>query len=313
MQLHSYPKVWNLGHPAIADLFDGPVTVSEKVDGSQFCFGVVRRPMDGEDSLELCFRSKGAEIFETTTDKNFKPAVETAARLFAAGRLTEGWTYRAEAVARPKHNTAAYERAPAGGMILFDVDTGAQERRIQAPAELAAVADGLHLECVPCFFHGVVADIDSLRALLDSPSILGGRSVEGIVIKNYNRWGDDGKMLMGKLVRDDFKEAHRKEWGDRNPNKAELIDSLIGEYRTNRRWEKAVERLRDAGKLEGSPRDIGLLIREVPEDIKTECEAEIRDALFRHFWPQISRGVTHGLPQWYKVRLMDDQPFGTDA
>ena len=32
--LPSYPKVWNLGHPHIENLFDGPVVVQEKVDGS---------------------------------------------------------------------------------------------------------------------------------------------------------------------------------------------------------------------------------------------------------------------------------------
>jgi hypothetical protein len=75
----------------------------------------------------------------------------------------------------------------------------------------------------------------------------------------------------------------------------------------NGRWEKAVERLRDAGKLEGSPRDIGALIKEVPADVLEECEHEIRDILFRHFWPQISRGITAGLAEWYKEQLTQAQ------
>lgn len=40
----SYPKVYNLGHSAIKDLFHDEVVIQEKLDGSQFSFGIV----DGE-------------------------------------------------------------------------------------------------------------------------------------------------------------------------------------------------------------------------------------------------------------------------
>lgn len=37
---HSYPKSLNVGHKLAEKLFDGPVVIQEKVDGSQFSFGV---------------------------------------------------------------------------------------------------------------------------------------------------------------------------------------------------------------------------------------------------------------------------------
>lgn len=43
---HSYPSTFALGHRAIADLLLDPVLVEEKVDGSQFSFGVFEQ--DGE-------------------------------------------------------------------------------------------------------------------------------------------------------------------------------------------------------------------------------------------------------------------------
>lgn len=297
-RLHSYPKVWNLGHPAIADLFDGAVVVQEKVDGSQFTFGVI--------AGELHCRSKGAPVYLETTDSNFKPAVDTARRLFEAGLLKEGWQYRGEAMRAPKHNTLAYERAPRGNVILFDIDRGLESRL--GPEQLAAEAAQLDLEVVPTFFNGVIANVDDLKRLLDTESCLGGTKVEGVVIKNYARWSDkDGKMLMGKLVSEDFREANTSDWRKRNPTKTDVVQAVIESYRTERRWEKAVERLRDAGKLESSPRDIGTLIREVPADVRAECEHEIKDALFQHFWKDIQRGVTHGLPEWYKQRLIAQQ------
>lgn len=296
--LRSYPKVYNLGHPAIADLFEGPVVVQEKVDGSQFSFGVV----DGE----LHCRSKGATVHLHDPPHLFAPAVDTAIRLFDAGKLTEGYTYRGEAMCRPKHNTLAYGRAPEGGVILFDVDTGLEDR-VASPFELADIAHGLGLEVVPTMYVGEVVDLEAMKMFLNIDSCLGGCKVEGVVFKNYARFGRDGKMLMGKHVSEAFKEKHSKDWKKRNPTRSDIIEDLKAEYRHEGRWAKAVQHLAEAGDLENEPRDIGKLMKAVPDDIREECEDEIKDALFKHFWPQIRRGTTAGLPEWYKERLAERQ------
>ena len=59
--IHSYPTVFAIGHKMIADLFNGSVVVEEKVDGSQFSFGVI----DGE----LVCRSKGQQIVVNAPEK----------------------------------------------------------------------------------------------------------------------------------------------------------------------------------------------------------------------------------------------------
>jgi hypothetical protein len=38
--MQSYSSIFNLGHKAVADIFKTPVLCEEKVDGSQFSFGV---------------------------------------------------------------------------------------------------------------------------------------------------------------------------------------------------------------------------------------------------------------------------------
>lgn len=51
----SYPKIWNVGHAAVATMFDHPVLVEEKVDGSQFSFGrfdTPDGPMSSKDLFE---------------------------------------------------------------------------------------------------------------------------------------------------------------------------------------------------------------------------------------------------------------------
>ena len=88
-----------------------------------------------------------------------------------------------------------------------------------------------------------------------------------------------------------------------NPTGKDIIQELIASYRTPARWAKAVQHLRENGTLETSPRDIPALMKEVNLDVLKECEEEIRDALFKYAWPKVSRGLTSGLPQWWKDEL----------
>src|SRR5277367_5153959 len=82
---HSYPSIYNLGHRAIETLLNEPVYVEEKIDGSQFSFGV-----DFEGQLRV--RSKGAVMHVDAPEKMFKLAVATAQHL--KPDLVCGWTYR---------------------------------------------------------------------------------------------------------------------------------------------------------------------------------------------------------------------------
>lgn len=296
MTLRSYPKVWNLGHPAIKELFDGPVCVQEKIDGSQFSFGLI-------DGVLQC-RSKGAQIHLPTNDKLFKAATETAQRLANEGLLKEGWIYRGETLYAPKHNVIEYNRTPSGNIILFDIDTGLEDRLL--PSQVSMEGSILGLETVRCFVeNGVVHGLSDLKKLLENESALGGATLEGIVIKNYSRWGDDGKMLMGKWVREDFKEQHRQEW--KSGGRKDIVQGLIERYRTPARWQKAVQHRRERGELLQAPQDIGPLINEVRADVGEEAKAEIMEALWKEFWPKIKRGVTAGLPEWYKEQLAEKQ------
>ena len=74
-----------------------------------------------------------------------------------------------------------------------------------------------------------------------------------------------------------------------------------------RSWQKAVQHLQEAGELEGSPRDIGKLILEVPTDVEKEEVEEIKAILWAWAWPKVRRGLTRGLPEWYKEELLKRQ------
>ena len=292
---HSYPKVYNLGHRCIADLFNDPVIVQEKVDGSQFSFGLFG------DAIKV--RSRGQEMNPSAPESLFESAVKTVMGL--AGELHEGWTYRGEYLAKPKHNSLAYSRIPAQHVILFDINDGEES---YLPYEFAGKeAARLGLEVVPCVHVGKIESVDAIMALMDRESILGGQKIEGLVIKNYDRFGLDKKVLMGKHVSEAFKEVHSKEWKTSNPQTGDILDLLKMEYRTEARWQKAVQHLAEAGVLLNEPKDIGALIKTVREDIATECEAEIKEKLWRWARPHVARSAAAGLPEWYKNKLAESQ------
>jgi len=109
---------------------------------------------------------------------------------------------------------------------------------------------------------------------------------------------------MGKFVSEAFKEKHKVDWKEGNPGQNDIVTKIVNGFRTGARWEKAIQHLREAGKLEGSPRDIGALIKESRNDLESECGEEIKQMLYDWAFPQISRRCTSGLPEYYKERLL---------
>lgn len=296
---HSYPKIWAMGHAQLKELLFDPVLIEEKIDGSQFSFGVF--------GGEVKMRSKGQELIPGK-EKMFSLAerfVEENVHL-----LKNGWTYRAEYLRTPKHNTLAYSRVPKNHLIVFDINMNQEE--YLGVHEKRDEAARIGLECVPVLGCGEIQNVAELLGLLDLESSLGGPKIEGFVIKNYARFGNDKKALMGKYVSEAFKEKHATEWKVGNPTQNDIVERMVTTYKTDARWEKAIQHLRDCGKLEGSPKDIGLLLKEVGVDILAECGDEIRDHLWKWAWPKIQRGLTRGLPEFYKEKLLMSQEVKTE-
>lgn len=294
-ELYSYPKIYNLGHKYLEHLFLDPVTVEEKIDGSQFSFG-----RNGET---LFCRSKGQQIIIDGPDKMFNKAVVTAQELMPL--LKDGWIYRAEYLQSPKHNSLCYERVPNKNIIIFDISPA--EETYLSYAQKKEECERLGLEIVPIIYEGIVTDQQMFMSFMDRMSVLGGQKIEGVVIKNYSKFGFDKKILIGKHVSEGFKEVHKKDWGDRNPTQTNFLEELLEQYRTPARWAKAAQHLRERGELTDSLKDIGKLLIEAQVDTVAECEAEIKDSLFKWVLPNLKRAVIRGLPEWYKEELMKKQ------
>lgn len=295
----SFPKIFALGSHYISQIFDGPVEVTEKVDGSQFAFGNVNG--------ELMVRSKGRMIFPEALKANdmFAPIVDYVQGISAY--LPENLVFYGEYLRKPKHNTLAYERTPKNMLCLFGV-MQADGKFLASRDELVYHAQHLDVDPVPVMQIGEIDSASEVAAFLETESYLGGAKVEGVVVKNYGKpfllGGQPIPLMAGKYVSEAFKEVHRKGWDKEHTSKGRWQD-FIERHRSEARWQKAVQHLAEAGKLENEPRDIGKLIAEVKRDITEEEREAITAFLWREFSPELLRRSTAGLPEWYKARLLE--------
>ena len=298
--LTSYPKVYSLGHRYIAQIMEGDVTVEEKIDGSQISFG---RDADGA----LTARSKGQQLFFTGVTGMFTLGLE---QIYARKDLLPlGVTYRGEYLQKPKHNTIAYSRIPKDHIIIYDIEDAYGNPVSRAQKE--DMAHDIGFEVVPGFVTPGWSK-GSFEALLKTTSILGGETIEGVVIKNYMQCTDDKKYMVGKYVNDIFKERHGKEWKVGNPSGKDFIQRIGDDLKTDARYQKAKQALINAGTCTHSPADIGDFLKMLHADIDAEDADDIAAALTAHFLPQIKRHVCRGAAEWYKQSVrVEVFPEGT--
>lgn len=296
-KIHSYSKIFAIGSDYIPDLFKGAVEVTEKIDGSQFSLGVTK-------DNDVVMRSKGKELFFDDYAKMFKVAVDFVDRNQDKLRaLGNDIYFYGEFLGSPSHNILKYKRVPKNHIIIFGVRIG--QNFVKDYKKVVEWADKIDLETVPLLFSGEVKKFEELEKFLDVESVLGNEKVEGLVVKNYNSPCFLGSMVLpsfGKYVREEFRERHAKGWGSKFSQKSK-VEIFLGSFRTEARWHKAIQHLRENGELTNVPRDIGKLLKEIQEDLFLEEEENIKDDLFKLFKDQIARKAKAGFPEFYKDLL----------
>lgn len=291
----AFPKIWALGNKVIPDILQGEVEITEKMDGSQFGFG---KTPDGH----FWVRSKGQWIDNDNPPELFLNAVEHISRYKDV--INPDTMYYGEAITRNKHNTLRYDRVPNGYIVLFAAGDWSFTEVVTKHDDLKRIAEQFGIDCVPLIHKGTIS-AGEVRDLLGVESYLGGPSIEGVVIKRYcphEYMGRYYPLQAGKFVSEEFKEKHKKNT-DFMSGKSRW-EMYLEDFRTEARWRKAVEHLRDSGELEGSPRDIGALLRELHRDLDDEYIEEIKEKLWSFHKKEVYKTITRGFPQWYKEQLL---------
>lgn len=272
--------------------------MTEKIDGSQFNFGV-------DSKKNLLMRSKGKDIFVEDPEKMFQKAIDYVVVIGEKikNQFPPETFFYTEFLSKPKHNVLQYKRIPKNHLVLFAAffpGTGYVDYE-----KLKEVSSTLDIEVVPLLFEGEIKNAEELNRLLELESGLGGETVEGVVVKNYQQTvfiADQVFPSLGKFVREQFKERHKAEWGQ-NEGKGKW-QTFLESFRTDARFAKAVQHLTEKGELSFSPADIGKLLVELKRDLVEEEKETIKNELYTFFVDEILRKAISGFPEWYKEQLL---------
>ena len=296
--IEKYVKVFRVGDRNVKNVFDGQVTVEEKLDGSQFRIYV----KDGE----LTFGSHRVNFDdEHQPDKMFNKAIISAKEHFKD--LHGEYMIYCEFISKPRHNTLSYEKTPRGFLIIFDV-LNVEINRFLNYDEKKAFGESVYLDVPQLIYEGEGSNIttDMLEEWANkTTSMLGLQIVEGVVIKNYSRTHEMecflGFPLISKFVRSTFTEMNHENWKDK---KMGVMEKLSIKYKTVARWDKSIQRLKEEGKLTGEMSDLQYLIPEVSNDILSEEGEEIKKELLNHFIKNLRKSWTGGFAEYYQKVLM---------
>ena len=299
----AFPKILHIGDKQIADLFEGEVEITEKVDGSQFGFGKVKG--------RLFVRSKGRELDLDNPDQMFKLGVEYVKSI--EDKIPDNTTFYGEYLQKPKHNTLAYDRVPRNNIALFGV-YDYTTRVFGGYEDISRFADMLQVDAIPLIGSGTYTPEQVLELVRNRVSYLGGQNIEGVVVKAYKPWlflnSIPLTVMSGKYVTEEFKEVHHKNWKAENTGKGQL-EVAISQYKSEARWNKAVQHLRDAGTLTGTPKDIGALVKEIQQDVATEEKENIKELLWKIYGDKFTHKAADGAAQWYKEKIVKGEVDAT--
>lgn len=283
--LPSYSKILTLGSAYTENALVGEVIVQEKVDGSQFSFGI-------NEDRQLVMRSKGQQLFLD----NFAPMFDKCVQYVQNLKLdvSPDTYFYCEYLQRPKHNTLKYAREPQNNLILFDVLT---EGRWLSLSELIVWSEKLKIDLIPELFSGAV-NVDKIKTFMQLDSFLGGEKIEGVVIKNY------ATQTFTKYVQESFKERNADEWKTKKSGGG--MPEFIASFKSQARWEKATIHAKEKDELTVSPKDIGMLMKMVAQDVREEETENIKNHLFQYYIDEILRVSVRGFPEWYKNKLLEN-------
>lgn len=283
--MDGYGKVLAFGMcPSHEELIGARVRVEEKIDGSQFQFWL---DADGE----VVCRSRSRELSEQEANKGqFRLAIGHVRSV--AHLLTPGVVYRGECVSKPRHNIIAYDRVPKGFVVLWSVET---KGGVCDHYDLSVEAERLGFDCTPLLGRVLLNELADLKPFIEGPSLLGGKR-EGIVIKRGN--------IRAKIVGEKFQERKVTKTKRPRDTREGFLRELGRSYGPVPRWQKAIQHLREDGKLTGTPADIGPLIQEIQRDILEECWVEIRQAVYDNAKGTVLKATYEGFPEWYKAQCV---------
>lgn len=303
--MKKFPKVLTLGQPLLIEIFNDPVDLTSKIDGSQCRIHLT------EFNVEC-----GSKNVDTADVKMFELAYQQADRIWNENiwqTFGDDITLFTEFLNKPKHNVLKYDRVPKNNLYVFGALIDGNHLRTE---ELIELATELNIEPPHIIASQIkIENPDDLNNYLETESILGGTKVEGIVIRNLYKsyppllvstMAFTDYPLVGKLVREDFKERLNKEWSGKKQRETPLA-KVTTEFLTDARFHKTIQHLNDNGELTYEMKDLKNIIPEFYRDLIDEEHDEIVKLAMEDFWRQLKRKCDNYTVQEWKRYLVEKQ------
>lgn len=294
----AYPKVTSDGKLRLWSERNKDWWIEEKLDGSQLSVYV-------RDDRKLGFQNRGRELNQEAPGWVFEAAMGALSSL--RDKFNPAYVYHGECIVRPKHNVVRYGRVPRFYFVLFDVqDRDTRQAMDRNAMEMEAHRIGI--ECTPVLYRntdpavqpGAMADA-LIEAMIPGCSLLGGDDKpEGVVIKHHQYVKrDKPAQTKIKVVREEFKEEHRRPTTAKTKHVFDpeaSLDRIMSFFPVDARWNKATQRLRDAGTITGDPeneeRERGAIREEARRDFKDECKETLKALLWAEFGQHLTQRIT---------------------
>jgi hypothetical protein len=303
-KMSNYPKIENVWQGEASWISHVPhgveVSVEEKLDGSQISFGKTQDGMFYINSkrrkLYQC-NAAGAEA-EFPVPAGFQMAVDSL-----VGRrnlVMPGAHFVGEAITKRRHNKIKYGRIPPSGVVVFAcaVD-GEYLKDYRSVVDIVLKFEtAREIERLPGWTR---IDDAQLSGYLSQESMLGGSTIEGVVLKPWVGDHPVRHLSMVKYVSPEFREANKTR--SIRPRNA-TVDSLIDFYRTPGRWAKVIEQCKDEGVLDGAMNDMPHLLRHMNEEFEIEEADTVASTLYKAHRKDIMKGLARGFADYYREYLI---------
>jgi len=285
--LFRYDENWNyvMGelHPDLSTMFDvdsDTIYVQEKVDGANFQFQRIG------DEL-VC----GSRNMLLTPPARKFVAVDVVSNKFVSDpdQFIEGYVYYAESMQR--HTINYGDIPPCIGYDVLDISSGLFVFPEYAQHFFARLD-------IPFLKPTKTMDAKTARTT-DFPSLITksaigntGVTMEGIVIKNHERFSPHGQHLFGKLVTNAFKEANASVLGAPKRRKRYNTEKeIVNTFVTNTRIDKKIFDIREQNN-KISMKDMRTLYKLVGDDVLTE---EIINIVKTSRWKTLNFGKFYSI------------------
>ena len=91
-----------------------------------------------------------------------------------------------------------------------------------------------------------------------------------------------------------------------NPSAGDKLATLKESCRTEARWNKALQHLKERGEIVNEMKDLAKIAPEAVHDLEEEEKETIKNELWKLYGKSIIQYSVKGLPEWYKKLLMEN-------